>query len=97
VVEYADAAWQQTGQQSLDLWLCDTKTGTLSRLPGMPAGVLLKFTDMAWASDGRFVLLGEDDRGGFVAAWRPGQARLAVKRVRLPQRKSGSDSFAVLG
>jgi hypothetical protein len=63
----------------------------------MPLVVALKFTDMAWTRDGRLVLLGEDDSGGFVAVWRPGEERLAVKRVRLPQRRSGSDSFAILG
>jgi hypothetical protein len=96
-LEYADPAWQQTGMQAVDIWLLDTKTAVLRRLPGMPLVVALKFTDMAWTNDGRLVLLGEDDRGGFVAVWRPGEERLAVKRVRLPQRRSGSDSFAILG
>jgi hypothetical protein len=94
VIEYAEPAWR--GTQVFDLWLVDARTGALTRLPGMPAVISLKFTDMAWTDDGRFVLLGEDYRGGFVAVWRPGEARLAVKRVRLPQRTSGSDSFAIL-
>jgi hypothetical protein len=94
VIEYAEPAWR--GTQVFDLWLVNARTGALTRLPGMPAVISLKFTDMAWTDDGRFVLLGEDDRGGFVAVWRPGEERLAVKRVRLPQRTSGSDSFAIL-
>jgi hypothetical protein len=96
VLEFADPAWEQRGTQVSDLWLLDARNGSLARLPGMPVDLLLKFTDAAWTSDGRVVLLGEDDRGGFVAVWRPGQERLALKRVRLPMRQSGSDSFAVL-
>jgi hypothetical protein len=97
VVEYASPAWNRTGTQVVDLWLVDTRAGPASRLPGMPAVVRLKLTEMAWTADGRFVVLGEDGRGGFVAVWRPGEKRLALKRVRLPERAGGSDSFAVLG
>jgi hypothetical protein len=61
----------------------------------MPAFVALKRTNIAWTADGRLVLLGESGRP-LVAVWRPGDRRLAVKRVRLPERTSGSDSFAVL-
>jgi hypothetical protein len=96
VLEFADPAWEQSGTQVSDLWLLDVRSGSFARLPGMPVDLLLKFTDAAWTSDGRLVLLGEDDRGGFVAVWRRGRERLAVKRVRLPTRESGSDSFAVL-
>jgi len=95
---FADPAWKGGGQQVTDVWLLDTKTRKLTQLPGMPAFVSLKFTSMAWTHDGRLVLLGERDRKGFVAVWRPGQRRLAVKAVRLPDRSaSGSDSFAPLG
>ena len=31
-----------------------------------------------------------------VGVWRPGQRRLAVKTVPLPERDGGSDSFAIL-
>jgi hypothetical protein len=63
----------------------------------MPAVVSLKQTSMAWTDDGRLVLLAESGRREVVAVWRPGQARLALKTVRLPERASGSDSFAPLG
>jgi hypothetical protein len=97
VLEFGDPAWQGSGAQVLDLWSLDTKTGKLTQVPGMPAFVALKGTSVAWTSDGRLVLLGEDNRGGFVAVWRPGGRRIAVKNVELPERTSGSDSFAVLG
>jgi hypothetical protein len=63
----------------------------------MPAFVSLKRTSMAWADDGRLVLLGETNGKDVVAVWRPGQRRLGIKTLSLPDRKdSGSDSFAVL-
>jgi hypothetical protein len=93
---FADPAWQGGGNQALDVWLLDTATGELTQLPGMPVILSLKATSMAWTPDGRLVLLGEDRRRAFVAVWRPGEPRLAVKTVRLPQRDGGSDAFALL-
>ena len=51
---------------------------------------------MEWTRDGRLVLLGADRTSDFVAVWRPGEWRLALKRLRLPARIAGSDSFAPL-
>jgi hypothetical protein len=93
---FADPAWQSGPHQAMDVWLLDTRTGGLTHLPGMPAFVDLKFTSMEWTRDGRLVVLGETGGRGFVAVWRPGSAKLQVKRVRLPLRASGSDSFAPL-
>jgi hypothetical protein len=96
-VAFADPAWRGGGQQVTDVSLLDAKTGKLTQLPGMPAFVSLKLTSMAWTHDGRLVLLGERNRRGFVAVWRPGQRRLDLKPVQLPDRsESGSDSFAPL-
>jgi hypothetical protein len=88
--------WDGHGQV-LDVWLLDTETAELTQLPGMPAYVSLKRTSMAWTHDGRFVLLGESGGKEVVAVWSPGRKRLAVKTVHLPERNSGSDSFAPLG
>jgi len=89
--------WKGSGGfQVLDVWLLDTKTGTLSHVPGMPAFVALKRTSMAWTDDGRLVVLGESNGDNVVAVWRPGQRRLALKTVQLPERTGGSDSFAIL-
>ena len=93
---FADPARKGAGRQALDVWLLDAETGNLTQMPGMPAFVALKRTSMAWTDDGRLVLLGESAGKDVVAVWRPGQRRLAVKTVRLPQRTSGSDSFAPL-
>lgn len=61
----------------------------------MPAAVSLKFTSMSWTGDGRLVMLAQTANRDVVAVWRPGQKRLAVRRVRLPERNGGSDSFVV--
>ena len=63
----------------------------------MPAFVHLKATDMNWTSDGRLVILAEDDRRTAVAVWRPGGRRLAVRAIDLPERDRSSDSFVPLG
>jgi hypothetical protein len=91
---FADPAWGGSGAQVADVWLLDTETGELSQLPGMPAFVSLKFTSMAWTDEGRLVLLGELRQKGFVAVWRPGWRRLALKPMQLPDRHGGSDAFA---
>jgi hypothetical protein len=78
-----------------DVWLLDPATRRFRHLPDMPAIVDLKFTSMAWTSDGRLVMLAQSVGRTVVAVWRPGQKRVAVKPVRLPRRDGGSDSFVV--
>jgi hypothetical protein len=95
VVGFADPALS-TGGQGLDEWLLDTTTRRWRQLPDMPADVALKFTSMSWTGDGRLVFLAQTaDLGDVVAVWRPGQPRIAVRRVELPQRSGSSDSFVV--
>jgi hypothetical protein len=65
-----------------DLWLLDTRTRRWQHLPGMPAHVVPKTTDVEWTSDGRVVLLARD----VLAVWRPGEKRLAVGRVKPPKQ-----------
>jgi hypothetical protein len=93
---FADPAWQGGPKQAMDVWILDTRTGRLTHLPGMPTFVDLKFTSINWTTDGRLVVLGETDHKGIVAVWRPGAAKLQIKPLRLPQRTSGSDTFAPL-
>ena len=45
---------------------------------------------------GWHVFLAETDNKSLVAIWKPGAAQLEGRRVRLPQRTSGSDSFVPL-
>jgi hypothetical protein len=95
-LEFGNPAWQLTGNQVIDVWSLDTSSGALTHVPGMPAFVDLKFTSMQWTGDGRLVWLAETDRRGVVAIWNPGARQLLMKRVSLPTRMGGSDSFAVL-
>jgi hypothetical protein len=93
-VEFADPAWDGGPAQLLDVWMLDLRTRRWSQLPGMPLLAALKFTSMAWTGDGRLLLLGSFDRvGDALAQWRPGQDQLAVRRLRLPADRAGSDSF----
>jgi len=94
-VSFADPAYQGSGTQVTDVWLLDPVSGTFRHLPDMPADVALKFTSMSWTNDDRLVWLAETGRRNVVAVWRPGERRIAVRPVRIPDRNSGSDSFVV--
>jgi hypothetical protein len=83
------------GTQATDLWLLNPARQRLRHLPDMPALVSLKFTSMAWTHDQRLVLLARTAGRDVVAVWRPGQRRIAVRTVQIPNRNSGSDSFVV--
>jgi hypothetical protein len=94
-VEFADLSWSRVEGQVSDVWLLDLRTRRWRRLPGMPLITAVKFMSMEWTGDGRLVLAGEFDRvGDAVAAWRPGQDHLAIRRLDLPE-PNGSDSFVV--
>jgi hypothetical protein len=93
-MEFGDPAWEGGPTQLLDVWVLDLRTRRWRQVPGMPMLVALKFTSMAWTGDGRLLLLGSfDGVGDALAVWRPGQDRLAVRRLRLPAERAGSDSF----
>ena len=94
-VSFSDPAWQGGGTQVTDVWLLDPSSRRFQHLPDMPAAVSLKFTSMSWTSDGRLVMLAQAARRDVVAVWRPGQNRIEVRRVKLPERNGGSDSFVV--
>jgi hypothetical protein len=94
-LSFSDPAYQLSSTQVTDVWLLDPAMRRFRHLPDMPAAVSLKFTSMSWTSDGRLVILGETAQRDVVAVWQPGQKRIAVRRVRLPARNSGSDSFVV--
>jgi hypothetical protein len=92
-VEFADLSWSRVKGQVSDIWLLDLRTRRWRHLPGMPLITGVKFMSMAWTADGRLLLAGDFDQvGKALAVWRPGQDRLAVKRLPLPEA-AGSDSF----
>ena len=74
----------QTIGQAADLWLLDTRTGTLTHVPGFPILESLKQSGVAWTADGRLVIAA---RGGsfsqsttrtVIGVWRPGQHSVPV-------------------
>jgi hypothetical protein len=98
-LDFADAAYGEGGTQVTDVWLLDPATRRFRHLPDMPAAVNLKFTSMAWSSDGRLVMLAQTGGPGrarnLVAVWKPGQRQIALRPVRLPARNNGSDTFVI--
>jgi hypothetical protein len=82
IVEFA----KYSPEHRLDLWLLDTTTRRWRHLPGMPAPIVPKITDVQWTADGRVVVLASN----LLAVWRPGQPRLAVGRVPPPKQPSGN-------
>lgn len=94
-LSFSDPAFGFGGPQVTDVWLLDAGKRRFQHLPDMPAVVSLKRTSMSWTSDGRLVVLAESAGRNVVGVWRPGERRVAVRRVSLPTRNSGSDSFVV--
>jgi len=96
VVGFGDPA-DPGPEQALDVWLLDLTTRRWQQLPDMPARVALKATDMRWTVGGRLVTLAElvegeanDQSTVVVGVWRPGEPRIAVRQVKLPQGTGGS-------
>jgi hypothetical protein len=75
-------------EQTLDLWLLDLTTRDWRQLPDMPLRLGPSKPQVSWTADGRLLLLAglaDDPASGLVAVWRPGQPRIATRRVRLPE------------
>jgi hypothetical protein len=80
-------------QQAEDVFLLDRRSGSLTHVPGFPAQIRLKFSSMAWAADGRLVLLVRDVGGARIGVYRPGDRSVALRRIELPAASGGSDQF----
>lgn len=85
------------GEEGYDLWLLNTATRRWQHLPDLPAAdIAAKATDMAWTPDGRLVVLTTTPtHGHVVAVWRPGQSRLALRPLELPEPSPGTDTLAI--
>jgi hypothetical protein len=75
------------GEQTLDIWLLDLGTRRWRQLPDMPLRLAPSKPQATWTADGRLLVLAElaDEPAGLVAVWRPGEPRIAVRRVRFPE------------
>jgi hypothetical protein len=80
-------------EQTLDVWLLDLTTRRWQQLPDMPLRLAPSKPQLRWTADGRLLLLAglAGDPAALVAVWRPGEPRVAVREVRLPdpERRSG--------
>ena len=80
-----------------DLWPLNLTTRSWQQLPDMPLRLGPSKPQATWTADGRLLLLAglaDDPASGLVAVWRPGQPRIAVRRLRSPiqDRPAGSGS-----
>lgn len=80
-VEFADPAYMNSGRQASDVWLLDPRTGAYTHLPGFPILEHLKFSDIAWTSDHRLVVVAQGGGRTAIGVWRPGSAQLRVGTV----------------
>jgi|Tabmets5t2r1_1033131.scaffolds.fasta_scaffold04105_5 hypothetical protein len=85
-------------EQTLDVWLLDVASRGWRRLPDMPLRLGPSKPQLRWTPDGRLVLLAEvaGEPAAVVAVWRPGQSRIAVRRVQLPDPERGGGFRFVL-
>jgi hypothetical protein len=79
-------------EQTLDVWLLDLATRRWQQLPDMPLRLSPSKPQLRWTDDGRLLLLAglADDAASMVAVWRPGEPRIAVRRVKLPEPEQRS-------
>ena len=63
--------------QAEDVWMLDTTTGTFTHLPGYPAQVDIKFSDIAWTTDERLVIIAQGGGRTVLGLWKPDRRRCA--------------------
>lgn len=94
-IGFADPAYPGP-QQAEDVFLLNRRTGTLTHVPGFPAQIRLKFSSMAWADDGRLVMLLSDDRGTRIGTYRPGDRSVALRHIELPAGSDGGQFVPIV-
>jgi hypothetical protein len=67
--------------QAEDVWMLDTTTGTFTHLPAYPARVDIKFSDIAWTTHGRLVIIAQGGGRTVLGLWKPGQTTLRLRTV----------------
>ena len=83
-IGFADPAYPGP-QQAEDVFLLDRRSGSLVHVPGFPASIRLKLSSMAWAADGRLVLLVRDEDGHGSASTVPAIARWPSVALSFPR------------
>jgi hypothetical protein len=88
----------RSAEQTLDVWLLDIPTRRWQQLPDMPLRLAPDKPQLRWTADGRLLLLAglAHDPAGLVAVWRPGEPRVAVRQVQLPEpERRGGFRFVI--
>jgi hypothetical protein len=67
--------------QAEDIWMLDTNTGDFTHLPGYPAQVDIKASDIAWTSDNRLVIIAHGGGRSVLGIWKRGQATLPLRTL----------------
>jgi hypothetical protein len=67
--------------QAEDVWMLDTTTASFTHLPGYPGRVDIKFSDIAWTTDGRLVIIAQGGGRTVLGLWKPGQGTLRLRTV----------------
>jgi len=67
--------------QAEDIWILNTTTATFTHLPGYPAQVDIKASNVVWTNDRRLVIVAHGGGRAVVAIWKPGQATLPLRTV----------------
>jgi hypothetical protein len=68
-------------EQAEDVWVLDTGTGKFTHIPGYPAQVDIKFSNIAWTNDDRLVIVAQGGGRTVVAIWKPSGTRLPLRTL----------------
>ena len=67
--------------QAEDIWILNTTTSAFSHLPGYPAQVDIKASNVVWTNDDRLVIVVHGGGRTVLGIWKPGQATLPLRTV----------------
>jgi hypothetical protein len=67
--------------QAEDIWMLDTATGKFTHMPGYPAQVDIKFSNIVWTNDDRLVIVAQGGGRTVVGIWKPGGTMLPLRTV----------------
>ena len=76
--------------QAEDIWMLDTATGNFTHMPGYPAQVEIKFSNITWTNDDRLVIVAQGAGRTVVGIWKPTGATLPLRTLPILQ---GYNSF----
>jgi hypothetical protein len=68
-------------EQAEDIWILDTATGKFAHMPGYPAQVDIKFSNIVWTNDDRLVIVAQGGGRTVVAIWKPSGTMLPLRTL----------------